>query len=111
MLLGQYHCIRYTSEAAEQACVALSNLSRPLRQSCIKFLCFQITAGAVPLNKFVITKQLTKRPDDYPDAKSQPHVQVALRRKGAGKRDGVLPVSTTESCHSYLTVIDKAVPY
>ena len=50
-------------------------------------------AGQVPLNKFVITKQLTKRPEDYPDAKNQPHVQVALRRRAAGKRDGVAAVS------------------
>ena len=36
----------------------------------------QVLAGQVPLNKYIITKQLTKRPDDYPDAKNQPHVQV-----------------------------------
>lgn len=41
-------------------------------------------AGAVPLHKFVITKQLTRRPEDYPDASNQPHVQVALRRKAKG---------------------------
>jgi DNA polymerase alpha subunit A len=52
-----------------------------------------IREGTVPLNKFVITKQLTKNPEDYPDAKNQPHVQVALRRRAAGKRDGVMPVS------------------
>ena len=52
-----------------------------------------VTAGTVPMNKFVITKQLTKRPEDYPDAKNQPHVQVALRRRAAGKRDGVMAVS------------------
>ena len=32
--------------------------------------------GLVPLEKFVITKTLTKPPEDYPDAKNQPHVQV-----------------------------------
>ena len=48
----------------------------------------------VPLHKFVITKQLTKRPEDYPDAKNQPHVQVALRRRASGKRDGVAPGET-----------------
>jgi DNA polymerase alpha subunit A len=37
-----------------------------------------LVAGAVPLGKFVITKQLTKRLEDYPDAKNQPHVQVGL---------------------------------
>lgn len=46
----------------------------------------------MPLNKFIITKQLTKQPSDYPDAKNQPHVQVALRRLAAGKRDGVAQV-------------------
>ncbi|GIM16515.1 hypothetical protein Vretimale_19154 [Volvox reticuliferus] len=54
----------------------------------------KLRAGQVPLGKFIITKQLTKRPEDYPDAKNQPHVQVALRRRAAGKRDGVLPGET-----------------
>lgn len=49
-------------------------------------------AGLVPVNKYIITKQLTKRPEDYPDAKNQAHVQVALRRRAAGKRDGVMQV-------------------
>jgi DNA polymerase alpha subunit A len=53
-----------------------------------------VNAGTVPLNKYIITKQLTKRPEDYPDAKNQPHVQVALRRRKAGKRDGVLAGET-----------------
>ena len=35
-----------------------------------------VAKGEVPLGKFVITKQLTKRPEDYPDARNQPHVQV-----------------------------------
>jgi DNA polymerase alpha subunit A len=29
-------------------------------------------------------KRLGKNPEDYPDAKSQPHVQVALRMKSKG---------------------------
>ena len=53
----------------------------------------QVESGAIPLGKFIITKQLTKRPEDYPDAKGQPHVMVATRRKAAGKRDGVGAVS------------------
>mmetsp|Transcript_81862 Transcript_81862/g.171237 ORF Transcript_81862/g.171237 Transcript_81862/m.171237 type:complete len:1403 (+) Transcript_81862:356-4564(+) len=39
----------------------------------------------VPLEKYVITKGLTKDPKDYPDAKNQPHVQVALRLLARGK--------------------------
>lgn len=54
----------------------------------------KVLAGLVPLNKFIITKQLTKRPDDYPDAKNQPHVQVALRRRAAGKQNGVMAGET-----------------
>ena len=50
----------------------------------------KLAAGAVPLGKFVITKQLTRRPEEYPDAKSQPHVQVALRRRAQNRRDGTL---------------------
>lgn len=32
--------------------------------------------GEVALEKYVITKTLTKPPEAYPDAKNQPHVQV-----------------------------------
>ncbi len=44
----------------------------------------RIDSGAVPPNKFVITKQLTKRPEDYPDARNQPHVQVCGCEWGGG---------------------------
>jgi DNA polymerase alpha subunit A len=37
----------------------------------------QVLAGAIHFSKFVITKQLTKQPEDYPDAKTQAHVQVS----------------------------------
>ena len=40
------------------------------------------------MDQFVITKQLTKRPEDYPDAANQAHVQVALRLRAAGKHEG-----------------------
>lgn len=33
---------------------------------------------------FIINKSLSKNPEDYPDAKIQPHVQVALRLKSQG---------------------------
>ncbi|KAI7858123.1 DNA polymerase family B-domain-containing protein [Circinella umbellata] len=44
----------------------------------------EIREGSIPLEKFVINKQLTKNPQEYADAKSQPHVQVALRMRQAG---------------------------
>jgi DNA polymerase alpha subunit A len=43
-----------------------------------------VRAGQVPLEQFIIFKRLGKNPEDYPDAKSQPHVQVALRMKARG---------------------------
>jgi len=47
--------------------------------------CAEIDANKVPLEQYVITKGLTKDPKDYPDAKNQPHVQVALRLQARGK--------------------------
>eukprot|EP00927_Polykrikos_kofoidii_P016718 TRINITY_DN17573_c0_g1_i1.p1 TRINITY_DN17573_c0_g1~~TRINITY_DN17573_c0_g1_i1.p1 ORF type:complete len:1510 (-),score=291.86 TRINITY_DN17573_c0_g1_i1:58-4050(-) len=41
--------------------------------------------GKVPLERFIITRGLTKAPKDYPDAKHQPHVLVALRQMERGK--------------------------
>ena len=35
-----------------------------------------VRSGEIPLEAFHITKQLTKNPEDYPDRKSLPHVQV-----------------------------------
>ncbi|KXN86712.1 DNA polymerase alpha catalytic subunit [Leucoagaricus sp. SymC.cos] len=40
--------------------------------------------GSTKLEEFIIFKRLGKNPEDYPDAKSQPHVQVALRMKSKG---------------------------
>jgi DNA polymerase alpha subunit A len=37
----------------------------------------KMRAGELPLEKYTITKGLSKHPNDYPDGKSQPHVQVA----------------------------------
>ncbi|XP_033139889.1 DNA polymerase alpha catalytic subunit-like [Brassica rapa] len=44
--------------------------------------------GQVSLEKYVITKALTKAPEAYPDSKSQPHVQVALRMRQRGFKEG-----------------------
>jgi hypothetical protein len=38
----------------------------------------QMRSGQIELEKYVITKSLTKAPEDYPDAKNQPHVQVRV---------------------------------
>ena len=42
-------------------------------------LAAKMRAGELPLEKYIITKGLSKHPNDYPDGKSQPHVQVAKR--------------------------------
>ena len=38
----------------------------------------------LPVSKFVISKNLTKEPGAYADARSQPHVSVALRMRARG---------------------------
>ena len=43
----------------------------------LEALAEQMREGALPLEKYVITKGLSKHPNEYPDGKSQPHVQVA----------------------------------
>ncbi|KRX85183.1 DNA polymerase alpha catalytic subunit [Trichinella sp. T6] len=53
-----------------------------------------IRQNKVVLGKFIIRKQLAKSPDEYQDAKGQPHVAVALRmnEKGSHFRQGdVIP--------------------
>ncbi|KAF7356957.1 DNA polymerase [Mycena venus] len=50
--------------------------------------------GKVKLEEFTVHKRLGKNPEDYPDIKSQPHVQVALRMKlrgGDAKLGDVIP--------------------
>lgn len=50
----------------------------------LRSMATEIDAQKVEVREFVITKALTKDPKDYPDAKNQPHVQVALRMLNAG---------------------------
>ncbi|CAM9990149.1 unnamed protein product, partial [Choristocarpus tenellus] len=51
----------------------------------LEALAASMRAGEVPVDKYVITKGLNKAPHEYPDAKSQPHVQVALMMQKVGK--------------------------
>lgn len=43
-----------------------------------------IRGGRIPLDDYIINKRLGKDPEAYPDSKSQPHVQVAMRIKARG---------------------------
>ncbi|KAL0089598.1 hypothetical protein F4703DRAFT_1914916 [Phycomyces blakesleeanus] len=45
----------------------------------------RIRRGEMTITKYIINKQLTKSPEEYADAKSQPHVQVAMRMRKAGQ--------------------------
>ncbi|XP_031555098.1 DNA polymerase alpha catalytic subunit-like [Actinia tenebrosa] len=45
--------------------------------------------GKVDVQKFIINKQLTKSPHDYPDKKSLPHVHVALWMMSKSRKVGV----------------------
>ncbi|CAH1781279.1 unnamed protein product [Owenia fusiformis] len=44
----------------------------------------QVAEGKIDMELFYITKALTKNPEDYPDKKSLPHVQVAMRLNSKG---------------------------
>ncbi|GAA5873099.1 hypothetical protein JCM8547_006792 [Rhodosporidiobolus lusitaniae] len=44
-----------------------------------------VRKGLKPLDDYIIFKRLGKNPEDYPDAKSLPHVQVALKMKAKGQ--------------------------
>jgi DNA polymerase alpha subunit A len=46
----------------------------------------RVMQGTVELEKFVITKQLTKNPEEYRDAKTQAHVQVRCLTHAIGGR-------------------------
>jgi len=62
-----------------------------------------IKANKIPLEKFVITKGLNKHPKDYPDAKSQPHLQVALEMMRRNK-----PVSVGDHIPYVICTLTRA---
>lgn len=76
----------------------LSTISQNVRDGQVKvddFIVFKVRFLSSPflphsLVLYFLPQRLGKDPDAYPDAKSQPHVQVALRMKarGASARNG-----------------------
>ncbi|KAN0030437.1 hypothetical protein ACTA71_006772 [Dictyostelium dimigraforme] len=44
----------------------------------------QIKDNSIPVEKFIITKTLSKQPEEYNDADIQPHVQVTLQMRAKG---------------------------
>lgn len=61
----------------------------------------QVRKKEVPIEEFVVNKGLNKNIKDYPDAKSMPHLQVALAMLKAGK-----PVNTGDHI-PYVICIDN----
>ena len=49
-------------------------------------LASKVNGNHISLSKYVITRSITKRPQDYPDGVSLPHVVFANRLISAGKR-------------------------
>ena len=66
---------RYVTEqilSGQDTEIVLQNIHNHLEE-----LAKKMRSGELPLEKYTITKGLSKHPNDYPDAKSQPHVHVA----------------------------------
>ncbi|KAJ2669734.1 DNA-directed DNA polymerase alpha catalytic subunit pol1 [Coemansia sp. RSA 1085] len=68
------------SEATDDESAVIANIHEHLKK-----VGLAVRSGQVPREKFIIHKGLTKPPESYTDAKSQPHVQVALRLRAQGK--------------------------
>lgn len=64
----------------------------------------KVKSNALPINQYIITKQLTKAPKDYPDARSQPHVQVAKAMMERGEQVGANAVI------EYVVCVDDEKP-
>jgi len=58
--------------SGEDTEVVVNNIHAHLEE-----LAKRMRSGELPLEKYTITKGLSKHPNDYPDGKSQAHVQVA----------------------------------
>tara|TARA_B110001452_G_scaffold84451_1_gene69051 strand:+ start:98 stop:2755 length:2658 start_codon:yes stop_codon:yes gene_type:complete len=64
----------------------------------------KVNKNELGIEQYIITKQLTKAPQDYPDAKSQPHVQVAKAMIEQGEQVG--PGAVIE----YVVCVDQSKP-
>ena len=64
----------------------------------------RVRGNKVELEKYIIRKGLNKSPKDYPDAKSQPHLQVAMALLKQGK-----PVNTGDHIEYIICTTTRAV--
>ncbi|XP_014473388.1 PREDICTED: DNA polymerase alpha catalytic subunit [Dinoponera quadriceps] len=67
-------CDQSSDTRLEQVVQILQNVAKSVKE------------GTAPMSSFVITKQLSKNPEAYPDKKQLSHVMVALRLNKAGGR-------------------------
>jgi len=71
----------------------------------------KMRSGELPIDKYVITKGLNKHPNDYPDAKTLPHVFVAKKmlqeRKAVSIGDHIPYVITEEKIEEEVTAATK----
>ena len=66
--------------SGEQTEIVVESIHEYLRQFADK-----MKAGEFPKHKFIILNKLGKEPESYPNGKTMPHVQVALKRKAKGE--------------------------
>lgn len=80
-------------------------------------LAAQMRSGELTIDKFIITRGLSKHPKDYPDAKGQPHVLVARRMLENDRPVNVgdhipyvitVPLDTDEPSTKALSMAEKA---
>lgn len=87
--------------------VIVQNIYNHLEDIAIK-----MRSGQLPIEKFVITKGLSKHPNDYPDAKSLPHVHVAkhmLKNNVSVNTGDHIPYVITEQLQgSDLSAVERA---
>jgi DNA polymerase alpha subunit A len=92
---------RYVTEqilSGQESDIVIENIHSHLEE-----LATKMRAGNLPLEKYTITKGLSKHPNEYPDGKSQPHVQVAMVMLKNNR-----PVNTGDHIPYIITVSEEA---
>lgn len=94
--------------SGEQTDVVVENIHEYLRDFAEK-----MKNGEFPKHKFIILNKLGKEPESYPNGKTMPHVQVALKRKAKGdtiRANDVMQYIITGDSDDNRHVADRAYP-
>jgi DNA polymerase alpha subunit A len=94
--LGQYVLDQVLSGESKE--IVITNIHERL-----DLIAKQVRNKEIPIEEFVVTKGLNKNIKDYPDAKSMPHLQVALAMMKEGK-----PVNTGDHI-PYVICVDNTL--